>query len=280
VEEQLAAEEYAGHWTAQGVKLNSGAGSGPVTSPFDVPTDWTTGQRKLLYIRVTFPDHRIDPQSEAQCHNTLGQMCDFMVLASYGRCYFTYDVTPLVVLPYPESWYIQRDSDGFAADTLIQSHARTVARTMGYDTAQYDFDVVRWDGVVGSYGGAAYVGAKGLWMKTNSVGTLCHELGHNLGLFHSNFWLTSPPSVIGPGQNLEYGNNFDVMGGSGSNGHYTASFKNVINWLPQETFWDVSIKLTPPPPIRTSAMPCASTGTPNGITGASSASASRAMQPS
>ncbi|HEY2573567.1 MAG TPA: hypothetical protein VGH65_05835, partial [Verrucomicrobiaceae bacterium] len=239
VQQQLSEEETAQHWTSLGVQLNSGAGSGPVVSPFSVPTTWTTGQRKLLYIRATFPDTRADPQSEAECHDSLRQMCDYMVQASYGRCYFTYTVAPLVVLPYPEAWYLQYDDDTGLGDDLIQSHARTVAKTMGYDTDQYDFDVVRWDGVIGSYGGQAYVGSKGVWLKTNAVGTLCHELGHNLGVWHSNFWETTPPSVIGPGQNLEYGNLFDVMGNSASVGHYTAFFKNVIGWLPSDTYWEI-----------------------------------------
>lgn len=240
VEEQLEQQEANAHWEAQGVQLHAGAGSGPVVSPLSVPTSWTTGQRKLLFIRATFPNHRVDPQSEAECHESLRQMCDYMVQASYGRCYFTYTVAPLIVLPYPESWYVQYDNDGFAGDSLIVNHARTAAKALGYDTAQYDLDVVRWNGVVGAYGGSAFVGAKGVRMKTNSVGTLCHELGHNLGMWHSNYWLTTPPSVTGPGENLEYGNIFDVMGSSGSMGHYTASFKNVIGWLPQETFWSIN----------------------------------------
>ena len=77
-------------------------------------------------------------------------------------------------------------------------------------------------------------------LKTSSVGTFCHELGHNLGVWHANFWRTTPPSFIGPGNNLEYGNLFDLMGSSGSLGQYTAHFKNILNWLPNETHWNVT----------------------------------------
>lgn len=239
--EQLTEEEYRQHWEAQGVVLNAGAGSGSGPSPVGtIPGGWTTGQRKFLYIRATFPDHLIDPQSEAECHDSLRQMADYITQASYGRCYFTYAVAPLVVLPYPESWYVRYQADGGGADTLIQSQARTIAKALGYDYLNYDLDAVRWNGSVGNYGGSASVGARGMRLKTSSVGTFCHELGHNLGVWHANYWRTTPPSFIGPGNNLEYGNIFDLMGSSGSLGQYTAHFKNILNWLPDETHWNVT----------------------------------------
>lgn len=242
VEQQLDYEEDLAHWQSLGIDLttlNSGGGSGPAHGPLSVPGSWSTGHRNLLFIRATFPDTLADPQSDAECHDAMRQLADYITENSYGRCYFTWTVAPLVVLPYPESWYVQRQTDGLAADTLIQAHARTVALSKGYDTAQYAFDVVRWSGSVGNYGGSASVGAKGIRMKTNAVGTLIHELGHNLGVWHSNAWRSTPPSVTGPGENSEYGNKFDVMGVSSSMGHFTAHFKNVLNWLPNEDHWSV-----------------------------------------
>ncbi|NJN05471.1 MAG: PKD domain-containing protein, partial [Rhodobacteraceae bacterium] len=239
--EQLTGEEHRAHWESQGIYLEAGAGTGSGTAPVGaIPGSWTTGHRKFLYIRATFPDHRVDPQSEAECHDMLRQMADYVAQTSYGRCYFTYAVAPLVVLPYPESWYIARQASPGGGDTLVQGHARTIARTMGYDYLSYDLDGVRWAGSVGSYGGSASVGGRGMRMKTSSAGTFIHELGHNLGVWHANFWRTTPPSFIGPGNNQEYGNSFDVMGSSGSVGQFTAHFKNILNWLPNETHWNVT----------------------------------------
>jgi hypothetical protein len=241
VVETLNEEEYRAHWESLGVTLNAGAGTGAGTSPVGtIPGGWTTGHRKFLYIRATFPDHRVDPQSEAECHDSLRQMADYVTQTSYGRCYFSYAVAPLVVLPYPESWYVQYQADGSSADTLIQNQARTIAKAMGYDYLAYDLDAVRWSGTVGSYGGSASVGGRGMRLKTSSAGTFIHELGHNLGVWHANFWRTTPPSFIGPGNNLEYGNTFDVMGSSGSSGQFTAHFKNILSWLPNETHWNVT----------------------------------------
>ncbi|OYV06296.1 MAG: hypothetical protein CFE26_07060, partial [Verrucomicrobiales bacterium VVV1] len=241
VAEEYSSEEERAHWESRGVTLNAGAGSGAPTAPTgSIPGSSTTGLRSMLYIRVTFPDHQIDPQSEAECHDALRQMADWVSQTSYGRCYFTYAVTPLIVLPYPESWYVQYQADGASADSILRGHAITLARAAGYDNLAYNNEVIRWNGSVGSYGGSAGVGGRNINLKTNSVGTLLHELGHNLGLWHANYWQTSPPSSIGPGSNGEYGNTFDLLGNSGSMGQFTASFKNAISWLPTETHWTVN----------------------------------------
>lgn len=240
--EQYLTEEEKAHWAALGTQLNSGAGSGPSHEPVGtVPGGWTTGHRTFLYIRATFPDNPVDPQNEQECYDMLKQMNDFIVQTSYGRCYFTYAVPPLVVLPYPLAWYNRYNTDnGGGGDSLIVGHARQIARSMGYDYLSYNLDGVRWAGGPGSYGGSASVGGRGMRMKTSSAGTFCHELGHNLGIWHANFWRTSPPSFTGPGNNLEYGNIFDLMGNSGSFGQFTASFKNALSWMPQEQFWNVT----------------------------------------
>ena len=240
VDQALAAEEEA-YWKSQGVKVNAGTGSGAPHGPLgSIPGGWATGNRTFLYMRCTFPDSPVDPQNEQECHDMLKDANDYIMRTSYGRCYLTYAVPPLIVLPYPMAWYSRYDQEGGSGDGLIQSHARQIARSMGYDYLAYNLDAVRWTGGPGSYGGAAYVGARGMWMKTSSVGTFLHELGHNLGLWHANFWRTVPPSVTGPGFNLEYGNIFDLMGSSGSVGPFTASCKGILSWMPQEQFWNVT----------------------------------------
>lgn len=46
-------------------------------------------------------------------------------------------------------------------------------------------------GVLGVYGGLGYVGGKGTWLKSITVGVACHELGHNFGVWRANYWNTS-----------------------------------------------------------------------------------------
>lgn len=237
LEEQYITEEERAHWASQGVDLNSGTGSGPAHGVVgNIPSSWTTGNRTFLYIRAAFPDNPVDPQNEQECYNSLKDVNDFVVKNSYGRCYLTYAVAPLVILPYPLAWY----TDVAGGDNVLQNHARQIARSQGYDYLSYNMDAVRWTGGPGSYGGSASVGNRGMRLKTNDSGTFMHELGHNLGVWHANFWQTNPPSLTGPGNNLEYGNTFDVMGSGGIEGQFTASFKNELSWMPQEQFWNVT----------------------------------------
>lgn len=240
--ERYLSDEEKAHWSSLGVDLNSGTGSGPAHGPVGtVPGGWTTGHRTFLYIRAAFPDNPVDPQNEQECYNMLKVANDYVVQNSYGRCYFTYAVPPLVVLPYPLAWYVRYNAEYGGGDYLVQDHARQIARSMGYDYLNYNLDAVRWTGGPGNYGGSASVGARGMRMKYSDTTIFLHELGHNLGVWHANRWETTPPSFIGPGTNHEYGNKFDIMGtGADLNGHYTASFKNTLSWMPQEQFWNVT----------------------------------------
>src|SRR4030095_11160097 len=92
------------------------------------------------------------------------------------------------------------------------------------------------------------------------MGAISHELGHNFGLAHANWWNVGKPPAPNNPNNLpfdrdsqvghydinapfrftssttipveEYGNPFDVMGSGG--GHFSASSKNHMNWLPDK----------------------------------------------
>ena len=61
--------------------------------------------------------------------------------------------------------------------------------------------------------------------------TICHELGHIFGLTHSQGWFARGGSIIGPGEEVAYGNRFDTMG-SGT-GHFNTCFKGHLDWLAQ-----------------------------------------------
>jgi len=111
----------------------------------------------------------------------------------------------------------------------LRTDVRAAATAQGIDLSKYDFDVT----CVGAtpaytFAGLGYVGAPGVWLANSyfGVATACHELGHNLGNPHANFWNTGGASDIGPGGNEEYGDPFDIMGsGSAYAGHYVNKFK-------------------------------------------------------
>ncbi|MEY5024573.1 MAG: hypothetical protein RLZZ244_101, partial [Verrucomicrobiota bacterium] len=202
-------------------------GSGGGIKPVGSAGGWTWGPKTLLYIRVAFPDTLKEPQSEAAAYEMLRASSDFFIENSYGKLSLVPTVTPLLILSKTEAYYTQK-----GGVHELRADALALAREMGYDVDSYDLDSVAYTGGPGSFGGMAWVGAKGVWMKSFSSRIESHELGHNFGVWHSNFWETEGRSVIGMGRNVEYGNVFDTMGSaSPADGHFCAQFKSRLGWL-------------------------------------------------
>jgi hypothetical protein len=197
-------------------------GSAPIAQ-----SAWTTGTKTLLYIIVRFSDQPAEPQSFTDATNEMNTVSAWFNEVSYGLTSMTPTITPCFVLPNDTAYY---NTNG---DGVLMSDARAVAKTNGFDYATYNLDAIRWNGGPGSYGGQAYVGSRGCWLKSSSAGVAEHEFGHNYGLWHANYWNAPNDTVIGPGSNVEYGDPFDVMGAAGGGAqHYNAYEKNRLDWIP------------------------------------------------
>jgi len=237
IDENTAAVEFSGaiHYLCSGghiVQLEEGlvaaeGGSGGAIKPTNpISSTQSTGVRSLLYMRLAYAGTTDSPQTEAAAYEMMRQVNDFLVENSFGKIYLVTTVTPLIVLPRTEAGY---GSDEYA----LRSDALAAARKLGYDTDRYNLDIVAYEGGPGNFGGQGYVGSSGTWLKAITVGVACHELGHNLGVWHANFWNTGGQSVIGEGSNDEYGNSFDTMGNAAAGEyHFMANHKAKLNWLP------------------------------------------------
>jgi hypothetical protein len=212
------AESGAGGFGGTGV-----AGVGGATDD-----SWTHGPKSLLYLRVNFPDDLTEPISEDDAYSAMDGVNGYYVGNSYDLTSLDPTVAPLVTLPQKKAWYATIGPGQLLAD------AREATRLAGYDTANYDRDIVAFTSVPGfSFGGLAYVGGKGVWLQSMGVGVTAHELGHNYGLWHANFWdATANASMMGPGTNLEYGNIYDTMGfAAAGNYQFNAAHKSKLDWL-------------------------------------------------
>lgn len=221
----------AGHLAALSQRLAADGGTGSAGDEAPIAHDgWTQGPRSVLFMRVTYPDDPTEAITEAGAYALMDAVSAWFAETSYNTTWLVTDVTPLMVLPQSKAWYCE-NGDGY-----ILSDAREVARTYGFDTDNYQLDIVRFPSPGGNcsgygYSGKAYVRGKGCWMLSNSSGTMIHELGHNYGVWHANFWTGLGDGIISHGSNVEYGNPFDVMGSSGSSGQFNATFKNTLDWL-------------------------------------------------
>ncbi len=221
----------AGHLASLSQRLAADGGYGTEGQEPPVAHDgWTQGPRSVLFMRVTYPDDMTEAISESAAASLMDTVSAWFADVSYNTTWLVTDVTPLMVLPQPKAWYCE-NGDGY-----ILSDSREVARSYGYDTDNYNLDIVRFpspgSGCNGySYGGKAYVRGKGCWMLSNSSGTQIHELGHNYGVWHANFWTGLGDGIISHGSHVEYGNPFDVMGSSGSSGQFNAQFQNTLDFL-------------------------------------------------
>jgi hypothetical protein len=198
---------------------------------------YTEGTKRVIFIRVDFSDLVGEPFSNITGTNLMTNLDAFFRQQSYHRTGFApfatngSAMTPTIRMPNTAAYYGARD----AAE--LRTAARTAATAAGYNLTSYSFDAICFGSVPGfAWAGLAYVGAPGCWIRASfdtAGGVIAHELGHNYGLFHANFWDTGGESIIGSGSNIEYGDSFDTMGNaSAGRRHFNTRYKNYLDWLP------------------------------------------------
>ena len=211
----------------------AGIGGGGADLPV-AQSGYTEGTKKMLIIRVDFPDKTGQVVSDATLTSLINNFSSHWPVMSYGKLHWARagegsDFTPTLRLPGGHASYT-----GFS--TMLNA-ARSAAEDAGFDYRDYHFEVVvTGDKPDVSFGGIAYVGGRGSWLANASwnLGVGSHEVGHNFGLNHSGFWDTTDGTPNGAGENVEYGNPFDHMGGASSStqAHFSARQKNYLDWIP------------------------------------------------
>lgn len=190
---------------------------------------WTEGPKTVLFVRVDFSDRTGDPIAQGSAETLLNTTVNqFFRNNSYEKTSLSTVVTPTLRLPKTRAEYQTGDQY-----LLLRSDALAAARAAGFDPFTYDLDVIGFASTFSGWAGRGYVGSRGTWLNGSfSLRTTAHELGHNYGVHHANFWNASDNSIIGGGASQEYGNPFDIMGtGGAQETHFNAWFKAGFNWV-------------------------------------------------
>lgn len=206
---------------------------------------WTVGDKSLLFIRVDFPDRpgvpvdRFGQVLTEEFSQTLidGAVNEFYFKNSYGKTSIRAAVTPVVRMPQPQSAYPQGNLNALIND------ARNAARAAGFETNHYDLDMVAFSqSALLGFSGISPIANKGALINGNfTFKVLTHELGHAYGLLHANLWRTTDGTIIGNGANVEYGDDFDMMGrGATQATHFNANYKRSLDWLTETNIQTVT----------------------------------------
>lgn len=216
----------------------------------------TSSANTLLYMIAQFSDETTDPITEASATPQMTVVSNFWVNNSGGTVWLHGLVNPKmpcdfvhIRLPQPKSYGPTYNSN-FGQ---LLSDARAAATALGYNYSSYNLDAVVTSSQGFGYAGRSYIGGQGShWVVPyTTLRTVGHELGHNLGLWHANYWRTDSTHPFGQDSNpggyvadanngewVEYGHYFSVMsaqyGGEWDDPtkpHYSVVEKAKLGWL-------------------------------------------------
>jgi hypothetical protein len=207
--------------------LSSDTGSVQTLAPAALPN--TLGPQKTLTILVNFTDEATQPYTV-----TYAQSMMFTTTSNYWN-ETSYQQT--TVVGDVAGWFTIPVSSTTCDYSSIASYAKTAASNAGFVVSNYTRQVYvfpanacTWWGL-GSVGGnpsQAWIHSK--WGYTLPV--VGHEMGHNLGLYHSHSLDCGAVTYATSGCTAsEYGDIFDMMGSSNTTPHYNAFQKERLGWL-------------------------------------------------
>jgi len=208
--------------------LAVGAG-GNVTKVQAASTLSTLGAQKTLAILVNFADEPIQPftlaDAQAMVFTTAS---NFDYEASYQQTWLTGSVAGWFTIPLSSTTCDYRS---------IATYAKQAATNAGVKISNFSRYVYVFPANACSWWGMGSVGGNPseAWIHTKfgfGLPVIGHEMGHNLGLYHSHSLDCGSVAIAATGCSmLEYGDAFDIMGSSNRPPHFNAYQKELLGWL-------------------------------------------------
>lgn len=188
----------------------------------------TIGEQRILVMLVNFQGNsQHQPATVDYVQQGLDQANQFFLENSNKQTWLTSDIFGWHTIPF----------DGATCDYgRIATLAQQAAAAAGFDLSSYNRYVYSFPGLACGWSGLGTVGGSPshAWINGGPTRTLLsHELGHNLGLYHSHAYECGSTTLGTNCASYEYSDYLDTMG-SGS-GHYNAFQKERLGWLPNAT---------------------------------------------
>jgi hypothetical protein len=240
--------------SAEGPYLQAAAGAegegvtGPARAGVTRPLSWTLGDKRLLWITVSFADDPTAPFSVAQIEAAALKVAAHYRAVSRGRVNKISTITPVPLqLPQPKAYYNREGFPGelhTAALALARSYDAANGGNGTYDPARYDRYIVVFKSMSNyNFGGVAALGGSNVLMNGNlRIDTLCHELGHTHSLPHADWWRAMDGTSLN-GAFKEYGDLYDVMGNANDQvnvGYFNTTLQAKLGYLDNTTIQTVT----------------------------------------
>jgi hypothetical protein len=218
------------HVRVKGVRVGQTLAAGGSTSTGSVQTLTTAppntfGAQRTLMILVTFSDKTTPPYTVDYAKSVaFTTTSNFDMENSYGQTWLTGDVV---------GWYPIAMASTSCDYTTLASQAKQAATAAGVTLSTYTHLVYGFPKNACTWWGLGSVGGNPsqAWVNGSlQLGVLGHEMGHNLGLYHSHSLDCGAVVVGGSCTTSDYGDSVDIMGGSYT-AHFNAFQKERLGWL-------------------------------------------------
>jgi len=207
--------------------LTSSTTGSTVTAPVTTNVlPGTFGLQRTVVLLVNFPANQAEPWTTDDAHGVVfGDVSDFFLENSHGKTWLDGDVFGWFTIPVDPAGCPTMD---------IAQHAQNAAAASGVDLSVYDRFIYAFPDIGCSWSGEATVGGSPshAWFDgtLSGAGVVSHELGHNLGLYHSHLLECGTDAISSNCTTFEYGDALDRMGGA-AGGHFNAFQKSRLGWL-------------------------------------------------
>lgn len=191
----------------------------------------TFGAQKTLVILVNFTDKATQPYTVSTAHSMFNTTSNFDLENSFNQTWLT-GVSNSSAAADIVGWFTINQSSTACDYSTTASLADQAATAAGVSLSNYNRRVYAFPQNSCSWWGLGTVGGNPSrsWINGSlQLRVVAHEMGHNLGLYHSHSLDCGAAVIGGTCTSSDYGDYFDTMGSSAY--HYNAYQKERLGWL-------------------------------------------------